>query len=381
MGKRLIIITSFYPGKHRGKGPWSERFGGLYEPIFRKARQESVEAHWYAVSTAMLYSATLSDFTAQPLDLLSFITSYLMTGRVDKGCILVAYPFCRGSEILIAHRLTSALRHSGDRIVLDFVDPPLMMAELFAGRSLTGRLLASILKRREKVCIKLAHTVVTNSPEMGAYLKQTYGLDGVIFVDVPMAVTISDFVPSGDRWGRDEFTIVYGGAISADRGIADLVACVERISARRPICLLLCGRVDPAVRLPDRTWLEVLPALSYGEYAALLADRAHIGIIPYPVNQWWGMVSISKVATYAAAGVPILALDLPHTSRFITRWNCGEVVRSWDEMELLLDRLNSDRDCCRQLGDNARMAAEQALSWEKVSKKLETLIFNHDSGA
>jgi glycosyltransferase involved in cell wall biosynthesis len=381
MGKRLIIVTSFYPGKDRGRGPWSERFGGLYEPIFRKASREGFESNWYAVSSATLLTATLDDFREQPVDLRSFIASYLPADTNGESRILVAYPFCRGREIFTSHRLISALGRSGGRIVLDFVDPPLMMAEHFAGRSLTGRLLAGIVKRRERTCIKLAHTIVTNSPEMGTYLKQTYGLDGVRFVDVPMGVTISDFAPSGERWGRDEFTIVYGGAISADRGIADLVACVERISARRPVRLLLCGRIDPTVRLPQRPWLEVHPSLSYSEYAALLAGREHVGIIPYPVNHWWGIVSISKAATYAAAGAPILTLDLPHTSRFITRWNCGEIARSWDEMELLLDRLNSDRGRCRQLGDNARTAAEQALSWERLSRILESSICNHDPGA
>jgi glycosyltransferase involved in cell wall biosynthesis len=260
--------------------------------------------------------------------------------------------------------------------MIDFIDPPLMMADLFVGRSFSGRMLACILRLREKTFLKLAHTLVTNSPEMGAYLKQTYELDGVSFVDVPMGVNVSDFVPSDDRWNRDEFTIVYGGAISADRGIADLIGCIERISVRISVRLLLCGRVDPSVRLPEQPWLEVHPSLSYGEYAALVSGRAHVGIIPYPVNQWWGMVSISKLATYAAAGAPILALVLPHTSRFITRWKCGEVAHSWDEMELLLDRLNSDRDRCRQLGENARTAAERALSWESVSKKLEAQIFN-----
>jgi glycosyltransferase involved in cell wall biosynthesis len=375
MGKRLIIISNFYPGEDRGKGPWSERYRGLYEPIFRRAPQEGIESHWYELSTSKLHTATLSGFTAQPLNLRRFISSYLMDRSSDEGHILVAYPFCRGSEIFKSHSLMSVLRHSGDRILLDFVDPPLMMVAFFTGRSLTGRLLSGILRRREKDCIKLAHTLVTNSPEMGAYLKQTYGLDGVSFVDVPMGVNVSDFVPSDDRWNRDEFTIVYGGAISADRGIADLIACVERISARRPIRLLLCGRVHPSVRLPERPWLEAHPFLSYGQYATLLADRAHVGIIPYPINEWWGMVSISKAATYAAAGVPILAFDLAHTRKFISHWNCGVICKSWEEMEFLLDRLNSDRDHCREIGDNARRAAEQALSWESASKKLETHIF------
>ncbi|MBN2469063.1 MAG: hypothetical protein JXD19_13055 [Deltaproteobacteria bacterium] len=379
-GKRLIIITSFYPAEDRGKGPWSERFGGLYEPIFRKATQEGVESYWYEVSTAKLHTATPTGFAVHPLDLSSFIASHLSARRSDEGCILIAYPFCRGSEIFASHRLMPALRRSGVRIVLDFIDPPLMMADLYAGRSLMGRLLTSILRHRERAYMKLAHTIVTNSPEMGAYLKQIYGLDWVNVVDVPMGVNIYDYVVSGTRWCRDEFTIAYGGTISADRGIANLIACVERISERRHTRLLLCGRVHPPVRLPERTWLEVHPDLSYRQYASMLANQAHVGIIPYPVNKWWGMVSISKVATYAAAGVPILTLDLPHTSRFISRWNCGEIASSWEVMEQLLDRLNVDRERCRKLGDNARMAAEQALSWERVSKTLETLLFDHDSG-
>lgn len=381
MGKRLIIITSFYPGKDRGKGPWSERFGGLYEPIFKRSSYDGFESHWYDVSNAKLYSVQSGSFLAQQLNLRSFIASHLKPRGSDQGCILVAYPFCRGRDILKSHSLISAFQKCTDTIVLDFVDPPVMMIDLFVGRSLTGKLISAILKRRERTCLNLATTVVTNSAEMGAYLQDAYGLGGTGFVDVPMAVRLSDFVLSDDRWEMDEFTIVYGGVISKERGIADLLACVERISNKWPVRLLLCGKVNPEVRIPLRRWVEVHSSLSYSEYVALLTGRAHVGIVPYPVNKWWNMVSISKVATYAAAGIPIMTLDLLHTSRFITRWDCGEIAHSWDEMELCLNKINLDRDLCRKLGKNARTAAEQALSWERVTKKFEMGIFEHNSSA
>lgn len=382
----ITFITNFFPKTDIGKGPWGERYNGLYGSIFSGEGRKSHHLEWYDLGRRCLHVQGDEGIRSIPTSLSSFLLVLLIRGvfRRDKASILLSYPCFRGREILGSLLLLITLgivRFSGKvNICLDYIDPPLMMMNLYAGRSLFHKVKIGLISSRERMFLELSDTIITNAKEMGIFLQSKYRLSGKRIQAIPMGVNVRDFPTESKRDHQSHvFTLVYGGAISEERGIKNLLSCIERINRHRPVKLVCCGRIHPSMIMPQVPWLEVRTDLDYQGYVSLLMARADAGIIPYPVNEWWGKVSISKMATYAVAGIPIITTNLEHTAGFIRKHDCGLVAKSWQEMETLILRLAEDRSLCEQLGGNARTAAESELDWEALSAKLRRILSDSDA--
>lgn len=381
MNNRLLIITSFYPGGNRGNGPWSERYQGLYGPLFRREGSSAFRhVGWYDLSTGQLHEMSDEGVTASPIGLFPLLMKELersISGRGNNS-LLIAYPAFKAKEVIRAFRfiaLINLLRLVGKaRVCLDFIDPQVIMTDLYMSRSFLRKAALGLLCLQEKSFLASSDVVITNSAEMGVFLRANYQVKRARFEAIPMGVHVADFSVCSGASPRKCFTIVYGGAISEERGMADLFECIERIRREHSVSLICCGRVHPSLKIPEVPWLEVISDLDYHGYVNVLCNRADAGIIPYPVNEWWGRVSISKFATYAAAGIPIISTDLQHTADLIRKWECGLVGTSWEEMAGLIVRLKKDRNMCLQLGKNARKAAERFLDWPVQADAVSGII-------
>jgi glycosyltransferase involved in cell wall biosynthesis len=110
------------------------------------------------------------------------------------------------------------------------------------------------------------------------------------------------------------------------------------------------------------------------EQLAELLQKIDVGLIPYVDREYWGRMSITKMATYMAAGLPILCLELTETSRIIAEWNCGISVRDWDGMTAAIKKLYADSSLVQYLGENARRAAVEEYNWTKQVERLGEFV-------
>jgi glycosyltransferase involved in cell wall biosynthesis len=85
-------------------------------------------------------------------------------------------------------------------------------------------------------------------------------------------------------------------------------------------------------------------------------------------------MSMTKMATYMAAGLAVLSTQLTETSNILKQWNCGISVKDWSEMASALRQLCEDKSLRERLGKNARRAAVEEYNWNKQAEMLRQFL-------
>jgi glycosyltransferase involved in cell wall biosynthesis len=173
----------------------------------------------------------------------------------------------------------------------------------------------------------------------------------------------------------DHPTICYLGALTAARGIVELVEAVARCATRPR--LILAGRfTEPGLR--DR--LCALPGWALVEELGQ-CDRAQITTVLE--HSWIGLVTLhatpnhidslpTKMYEYMAAGLPVIASDFPTWRDTVRDHSCGILVdpTDVDAISFAIDSLCADRALRVQFGSNGRRAIEHSLNWESELQRL-----------
>jgi glycosyltransferase involved in cell wall biosynthesis len=377
---RLLVITSFYPDfEGIRRGPWGERFLGLYGRIFKN---HVCDVCWYSLAEHSFAEKSLGGDSVlrKHIGVFSFLLKELVRlfrFRI-KSLILFHYPIFRAYDIVKSGFFISALfvmrRLLKTKVYLDFVEPPLLMPEVRKYTGFSSNAKFRIMRVLEKCYLSNSDVIITGGDEMSDHLRNEYELSSKSFITIEQGIHIEEFSVHNKRWEKVDFTVLYAGTLSKDRGILDLFECIRKVNKRFPVNLLCCGKVQQSLEIPEDEWLKIYTNLSYYDFVEMIIRRADVAILPYPVNDWWQKISISKLATYLAAGLPVISTDLTQTAAFLRLWDCGRVSNNWSEIEKMICELFQDRELCRKLGENARKAAERNLNWPFLAKRLENSI-------
>jgi glycosyltransferase involved in cell wall biosynthesis len=186
---------------------------------------------------------------------------------------------------------------------------------------------------------------------------------------------LDEIVPR-PRWSDRERAACYVGGITRERGARELVEAMSGVDAE----LHMAGVFDPpALRLElERApgWARVRYAgrLGRGSIAALLA-RVKVGVLPlHPIANYVDAYPV-KLFEYLAAGLPIVATDVPRWRAVLEAHDCGVPVPFGGPERLgeAIQRLLDDDDRSREMGERARRAAERHYSWETQAAALARL--------
>lgn len=113
------------------------------------------------------------------------------------------------------------------------------------------------------------------------------------------------------------------------------------------------------------------PASRVPEYINL----ADICLSPFPPSTFSKYNIAMKVFEYMACGKPTVCFDLEGTKSLVPPNSWGVIyVQSHAEMMQRLRMLLADPAECLRLGREARVKAEEHLSWEKVGARLESVL-------
>ncbi|HEX4804700.1 MAG TPA: glycosyltransferase [Conexibacter sp.] len=154
--------------------------------------------------------------------------------------------------------------------------------------------------------------------------------------------------------------VVFTGAVVATK--LDVPLLVELARARPDIAFALVGPVGPGDPRTDVSALAAEPnvhllgARAYDELPAVLRG-ADVGLIPYARNELTDAIFPMKVYEYLAAGLPVVATQLPSIA------GVQEVATAPDAAGLaaLIDGALADDDPARRA---ARSRAAEAHSWD-----------------
>lgn len=238
------------------------------------------------------------------------------------------------ADLFIAHDLpmlpvaVEAKRRYGGRILYD-------SHELFAGQDLTIQE-SRIWRNLEQRYIGTADAVVTVNPSIARELEKRYGLGQVEVIHNAEWVSEGDPV-RGRRFHTLLFlspaarVVLYQGRLSFGRNLETLVRAMVHVAdpsihlvflGDGPVRDRLLGEIS---RLGLESRVHVLKAVPQEvllEYTA----SADLGVIPYQntcLNHYY--CTPNKLFEFIAAGLPIIATDLPEIARFIGDHQIGLV--------------------------------------------------------
>jgi len=196
---------------------------------------------------------------------------------------------------------------------------------------------------------------------------------GRIFV-IPMAAHHNIITPKPSSCVQGGLTLGYVGTIDKRRGFPDLIHLVKTLRTEGfDVGLVINGSSSEEIDLGNFPWIQLHQRQPLEGFSELLRN-VDIGIIPYVDKEYWGLMSITKMATYMAAGLPILSLRLTETASILAKWDCGVSVNDWDGMAAAIKTLCRDKSLRERLGKNARRAAVEEYNWAKQTERLGEFI-------
>jgi phosphatidyl-myo-inositol alpha-mannosyltransferase len=193
---------------------------------------------------------------------------------------------------------------------------------------------------------------------------------------IPNGVSVEKYAPAVDA-SKVQGRVLFIGRAERRKGLAVLIRAFAQLRRRRPDATLVVAganrrQVLDAVRAggpgmpPDLTGVEPLGWVDDAEKVRQLGE-AEVVCAPSLTAESFGIV----LAEAMAAGVPVVASDLPGYRAVLQDGVCGRLVAP-DQPELLADALED------VLGDplqRLRLAAEglaaaQKLSWTSVTDEI-----------
>lgn len=171
--------------------------------------------------------------------------------------------------------------------------------------------------------------------------------------------------------------VVYVGDLTYVRGTKEMVQAIALLPEELEAKLWLAGRFsDPGLEEACRTvpgWpqVEFLGWQSRSQVAALLTG-ARVGLVlVHPVPHYQANYPV-KLFEYMAAGLPVVASDLPNCRQIVEEAGCGLVVDPLDPKEIAdaVRWLLENPDRAEEMGRRGRSAVEDRYNWRREGQTL-----------
>jgi len=274
-----------------------------------------------------------------------------MNGRLMRWFKVLAWRFCIDHEQFYLNLfLADGRRYPADVVVAH--DLPMLAVGKVLAQEFQARLVydshelyseqefsrseRASWARIEQRHIHACDHVITVNPSIAQELKQRYGLG-----EVSVIYNAERILPLSartyylhERFGiaRDQHILLFQGGLSANRHLPELVTAMALLRDM-PVHMVLLGDGQMAGRLRrliERKQLHqrvhLHPAVAQSELLKITAS-ADAGIIPYQgtcLNNYY--CTPNKLFEFIAAGIPILASDLPELRRLIHEQEIGRVA-------------------------------------------------------
>jgi glycosyltransferase involved in cell wall biosynthesis len=243
-----------------------------------------------------------------------------------------------------------------------------------------GRNWALIEQRHISAC----DLVITVNPSIARELERRYQLD-----EVQVIHNAERVLPSGPRsWylhdrfeiDRNHPVLLFQGGLSAGRHLPELINAMALLKSQTVHLVLLGdgqlgGTLKTQIKrlgLERRVFLH--PAVPQRDLLAITA-AADAGVIPYQaicLNNFY--CTPNKLFEFIAAGLPILASDLPELRRIVSGNGIGQVtdLSSIPSMAASIDRFFQDCDEL-QVWREALSRVREQVNWQVEGARLQTL--------
>ena len=264
------------------------------------------------------------------------------------------------------------LARAGKRVVYDaHEDVPVQLRNKEWLPRATRPVVAAGFARLEAALTARLDAVV--SPSASALERLRPRQPRVVFVaNYPRLETIAPPPP----WSERRRAACYVGGITRVRGARELVEAMADVDGE----LYLAGAISPPdlqgelERSPGWQRVRYLGRIPHEQVGDVLAS-SKVGLIPlHPIPNYRDSLPV-KLFEYAAAGLPVIATDVPRWREFLERHDCGVCVPH-DSPRLLaaaIRELLDDDERARAMGERGRRAVEAHYSWDSQAEALGAL--------
>lgn len=297
-----------------------------------------------------------------------YLNLFLADGRKHPADVVVAHDL----PMLAVGRTLAA--EFGARLVYD-------SHELYSEQEFSRgqqRSWAAIEQRHIQACDR----VITVNPSIARELETRYGLKEVQVIH--NAERVGPLAPRSwylhTRFGipREHQVLLYQGGFSAGRNLPELVQGLALVQSPRVHLVMLGeGQLGQSMqRLIDHKGLHkrvhLHPAVPQAELLAITA-AADAGVIPYQaicLNNYY--CTPNKLFEFIAAGLPILASDLPELRRLVTGNGIGRVADLGTAAQLAcaIDGFFSDNERLQVWRSRLTLVREE-LSWQREGERFK----------
>lgn len=161
----------------------------------------------------------------------------------------------------------------------------------------------------------------------------------------------------------------YSGGISEDRGVTLIIKNSDDIHGK----FVLAGNIEEDYRKElERIYTDKLERnVDYKGYLPRqqvneLYSSSVVGLCTLQYQPNYINALPIKLFEYMAAGIPVVVSDFPLWRQIVEDAECGILVDPYDEKAIVkaVNRLLSDRELAKKLGDNGKRVVREKYSWE-----------------
>lgn len=183
-------------------------------------------------------------------------------------------------------------------------------------------------------------------------------------------------VPAAHFQDDEPLTLVYAGQIIEHKGLQVLIEALAHCRAKHPLVVIGDDRVEYAAWCKQRAErLGVLGQIRFvgkkspGAMLSLISRSGHVLVAPSVWEEPFSIVVLEGMGV----GLPVIAANTGGTPEAIEDGENGFLFTGGDcrELAAVVDRLEADRELCRQVGARARQCVLRDYRIERLVDQLE----------
>ena len=178
--------------------------------------------------------------------------------------------------------------------------------------------------------------------------------------------------------------IIHAGPLRVNYAAKEILLSLELLSDKiSDLVLLIPGGIkgppDAFEKLLERLIeldiVRLLPKIPYDEVISIM-KCSDLGLsLVLPIDLAHRYAFPRKFFEYLACGLPVVGSDVPDIREITEKWECGLVVKKEDPKLIseAIFQILTDPKMHNKMSENALLAAENELNWEKERIKVEKL--------